>query len=47
MIRNTLEEYPLWKEKFVEDVNKQLAYSHLKFHNDEIFEIIDQQKAFK
>jgi hypothetical protein len=46
-IRDELKDYPLWREKFEVDINKQLAFANLRFHNDEVFEIVDQQKAFK
>lgn len=46
-ITTALEEYPLWKTKFEEDVNKQLAMINIRFQNEKIFEVIDQQKSFK
>jgi hypothetical protein len=47
LIRKNLQDFPLWLEKFEEDVNKQLAYANIRFENEEIFEVVDQQKAFK
>lgn len=47
IIKNALNDYPLWKLKFEEDVNKQLANINIRFHNDKIFDVIDQQKSFK
>jgi hypothetical protein len=46
-IRKSLEGYPLWKAKFEEEINRQLAYANIRLHNEEIFEVVDQQKAFK
>lgn len=47
IIKSALNDYPLWKLKFEEDVNKQLANINIRFHNDKIFDVIDQQKSFK
>jgi hypothetical protein len=46
-INTALADYPLWKQKFQEDINKQLALVNIRFHNEKIFNIIDQQKSFK
>jgi hypothetical protein len=46
-IVKALDGYPLWKQKFEEDINKQLAMINIRFHNDKIFDFIDQQKSFK
>jgi hypothetical protein len=47
IINRALNDYPLWRQKFEEDINKQLALINIRFHNDKIFDIIDQQKSFK
>ena len=46
-IKEALKDYPLWKEKFEDDINKQFAMINIKYPHNEIFEIIDQQKSFK
>jgi hypothetical protein len=46
-INKELADYPLWRQKFEEDINKQLAMINIRFHNDKIFDVIDQQKSFK
>jgi hypothetical protein len=46
-IIDALKEYPLWLEKFTNDINKQLANLNIRFDMPEIYEILDQQKLFK
>lgn len=44
---NALNDYPLWRLKFVTDVSKIIAFSNIKTHLPQIYEEIDQQKIFK
>jgi len=41
------EDYPLWKDKFVNDVSKIIAFANIKSRLPQIYEYIDQQKIFK
>jgi hypothetical protein len=47
IILDALKDYPLWREKFVIDVSKIIAFSNIKTHLPQIYEEIDQQKIFK
>ena len=42
-----LNDFPLWKDKFENDVSKIIAYSNIKSRLPQIYEYIDQQKIFK
>lgn len=42
-----LKDYPLWREKFENDVSKIIAYANIKSRLPQIYEYIDQQKIFK
>lgn len=46
-ILDDLEDFPLWKEKFENDVMKLFAFSNTVFDTPEIYKLIDQQKIFK
>ena len=47
LILEGLKEYPLWREKFENDVSKIIAFANIKSKFPEIYSCIDQQKAFK
>lgn len=47
IILDGLKDYPLWKSKFEDDVNKIIAFSNIKSRLPQIYEIIDKQKFFK
>ena len=42
-----LQDYPLWKDKFENDVSKIIAIANIKSRLPQIYEYIDQQKIFK
>jgi len=46
-ILENLRDYPLWKEKFENDVSKIIAIANIKSRLPQIYEYIDQQKIFK
>lgn len=46
-ILDGLKDYPLWKSKFENDTFLLIAFANIKSRFPEIFECIDQQKAFK
>ncbi len=46
-ILQDLKEYPLWMEKFENDVGKLFAFTNTIFDTPEIYELVDQQKIFK
>jgi hypothetical protein len=46
-ILEDLEAFPLWKEKFENDISKLFAFNNTVFDTPEIYELINQQKIFK
>ena len=46
-IRDALDDYPLWKAKFITDVSKIIAFSNIKSNLPQIYAEIDQQRIFK
>lgn len=46
-ITDALADYPEWKEKFVTDINKQISYANIQQNYPEIYDVIDQHRAFK
>jgi len=46
-ILHELNDYPEWKNKFINDVSKQFAFSNIQQNFPEIYKLIDQQKIFK
>jgi len=47
IILDELKDFPLWKNKFENDVSKIIAYANIKSRLPQIYEYIDQQKIFK
>jgi hypothetical protein len=46
-ILDDLKEYPLWREKFENDVIKLFAFTNTVFDTPEIYQLVDQQQIFK
>ncbi len=46
-ILEDLKEYPLWKDKFENDIVKLFAFTNTVFDTPEIYALVDQQKIFK
>ncbi len=46
-ILDNLKDYPLWQEKFENDVSKLFAFSNIVFDVPEIYQLVDRQKIFK
>jgi hypothetical protein len=42
-----LKEYPLWREKFENDIGKLFAFTNTVIDIPEIYQLVDQQKIFK
>ena len=47
LVLEALSEYPLWKEKFETDINKQLQMVSIKADLPQLYDVLYQQKAFK
>ena len=47
IILDALKDYPQWRQKFVTDVSKIIAFSNIKSHLPQIYKEIDQQRIFK
>lgn len=46
-VKAALADYPLWSEKFENDMSKLFAVLNINFDTPEIYDLIDQQKIFK
>ncbi len=42
-----LQDFPLWRAKFENEVSKIIAIANIKSRLPQIYEFIDQQKIFK
>ena len=47
IILDSLKDYPMWREKFVKDVSKIIAFSNIKAHMPHVYKEVDQQRIFK
>lgn len=46
-ILEALKDYPDWRQKFVTDVSKIVAFANIKSRLPQIYDQIDQQRIFK